>query len=281
MKNIIPLKRKKIIITIGCMVIAFASFISLSFTFTKEPSKIWSQLGISERTGVENIRKSFLEGYLYTYGASAAKKVATGDRVAVVKDLLLYCKEYVHGSSFKNEYDIARAASKPIKPQSPKTKEQIQRERIDDLNKSILEMEKTMKTLPADLIKSFDEGLQMLKDQVKDFENPESEMLAIMVDGEAYNCKAACQQYETNMAAWEKEFPADHLQMVKARLEMFLNTTADVDFNAVLKEEYHVQKFVNPAYERKPAEWKMAFRSGKPVVETARSFAKQWLTELN
>lgn len=98
-------------------------------------------------------------------------------------------------------------------------------------------MEKTMKTLPADLIKSFDEGLQMLKDQVKDFENPESEMLAIMVDGEAYNYKAACQQYETNTAAWEKEFPADHLQMVKARLEMFLNTTADVDFKAVLKED--------------------------------------------
>lgn len=273
-------KRQNAGMAIICL-IAFASFISLSFTFPKDPTNVWSQLGISESTGLENIRKSFLEGYLYSYGASAAKKIATGDREAVVKDLLLYCKAYVHSSSFKKEYDITRAGNKPVKPQEPKTKEQIQKERIADLNKSIMEGEKSMKSLPADLIEPFKEVQQMLKDQVKDYENPESPMLAMLADAEQYSYKAAVQQYEATLAAWEKEYPADHLLMVKARLKLFLQTTEDVDFNAALREEYRIKKFVNPVYEQKSAEWKMAFRSGKPVVETARSFAKQWLTELN
>ncbi len=47
-----------------------------------------------------------------------------------------------------------------------------------------------------------------------------------------------------------------------------------------LKEEYRMKKFVNPAYEKKPAEWKMAYRAGKPAVDAARTFAKAWLAEL-
>jgi hypothetical protein len=50
----------------------------------------------------------------------------------------------------------------------------------------------------------------------------------------------------------------DHRKMIKARLESFLQITADVDYNAALKEEYRQKKFVNSVYEKKPAEWKMA-----------------------
>ena len=64
-------------------------------------------------------------------------------------------------------------------------------------------------------------------------------------------------------------------------MEEFLQVTADVDFNAALKEEYRVKKFVNPTYEKKSNEWKMAYRAGKPVVEAARSFVSSWLEELN
>ncbi len=59
-----------------------------------------------------------------------------------------------------------------------------------------------------------------------------------------------------------------------------LETTKDVDFNAKLTEQYGKKRFVNPAYEAKSAEWKMAFRAGKEVTEVTRSFAQQWLNEL-
>jgi len=121
----------------------------------------------------------------------------------------------------------------------------------------------------------------MLKDQKKDYENPDSEMLALMVTSENYMYENATTKYEQQLQQWQKDYPADHRKMVKDRLEAFLKLTADVDFNAALKEEYRVKKFVNPAYEKKPAEWKMAYRAGRPAVDAARTFAKAWLVELN
>jgi hypothetical protein len=259
--------------------VAAASFLSLGFTHTSISP--WTQLGIPEKTGIENIRQSFLEGYLYSYGASAAKKIATGDRVSVAQDVLNYSKAYVNSPEFIKAYEQSRHSNMPVKPLPPKTKEQIQQEKIAELDKSISEGEKSMKSLPKDLIEPFKEVQQMLLDQKKDYENPDSEMLAYLVDAEKYTYKNARDQYESQMIQWQKDFPADHRTMVKARLEKFLQLTAEVDFDATLKEVNHMKKFVNPIYENKPNEWKMAYRAGKPVVDMARTFASQWLMELN
>ena len=53
-----------------------------------------------------------------------------------------------------------------------------------------------------------------------------------------------------------------------------------MDFNAELKDQNGKKKFVNPVYEAKRPEWKMAFRAGADVTELTRAFALQWLEEL-
>jgi hypothetical protein len=259
---------------------AIVSIFSAGFTLDK-PASPWNQLGISETRAIENIRQSFLEGYLYSYGASSAKNVASGDRAAIALDVLNYTKSYVNSSAFIKSYEEARVAATPVKPLPPKTKEEIQKEKIAELDKTIAEGEKSLKTLPKDLIDPFKEVQQMLKDQKQDYENPDSEMLALLVTSENYMYANATTKYEQQLQQWQKDYPADHKNMVKDRLETFLKLTADVDFNAALKEEYRVKKFVNAAYEKKPAEWKMAYRAGRPAVEAARTFAKAWLAELN
>jgi hypothetical protein len=259
---------------------AIVSIFSAGFTLDK-PASPWNQLGISEGRAIENIRQSFLEGYLYSYGASSAKNVASGDRAAIALDVLNYTKSYVNSPAFIKAYEDARVAATPVKPLPPKTKEEIQKEKIAELDKTIAEGEKSMKTLPKDLIEPFKEVQQMLKDQKKDYENPDSEMLALMVTSENYMYANATTKYEQQLQQWQKDYPADHRMMIKDRLETFLKLTADVDFNATLKEEYRVKKFVNPAYEKKPAEWKVAYRAGRPAVDAARTFAKAWLAELN
>ena len=259
---------------------AIVSIFSAGFTLDK-PASPWNHLGISETRAIENIRQSFLEGYLYSYGASSAKNIASGDRAAIALDVLNYTKSYVNSPAFIKAYEDARVAGTPVKPLPPKTKEEIQKEKIAELDKTIAEGEKSMKTLPKDLIEPFKEVQQMLKDQKKDYENPDSEMLALMVTSENYMYENATTKYEQQLQQWQKDYPADHRKMVKDRLEAFLKLTADVDFNAALKEEYRVKKFVNPAYEKKPAEWKMAYRAGRPAVDAARTFAKAWLVELN
>ncbi|HEX6892547.1 MAG TPA: hypothetical protein VF141_17690 [Chryseolinea sp.] len=275
-----PLLKRILFLGIAGSAAAIVGIFSAGFTLNK-PAGPWNKLGISESQATENIRQSFLEGYLYSYGASSAKNIASGDRAAVVVDVLNYTKSYVSSPAFVKAYEDARIAATPVKPLPPKTKEQIQKEKIEELDKTIAEGEKSMKTLPKDLIEPFREVQQMLQDQKKDYENPDSEMLALLVTSENYMHANAVTKYEQQLQQWQKEYPADHKTMVKTRLETFLRITADVDFNAALKEEYRKKKFVNPAYEEKPAEWKMAYRAGRPAVEAARTFAKAWIAELN
>ena len=63
-----------------------------------------------------------------------------------------------------------------------------------------------------------------------------------------------------------------------------LSITADVDYAAELKDaEWQGKKwkvFVNPAYERKSKEWKLAYRVGKPVTDAVRTAAEKWLKEI-
>jgi hypothetical protein len=70
--------------------------------------------------------------------------------------------------------------------------------------------------------------------------------------------------------------------MIKKWLTAFLESSNDVDFNAELAEASNgKQVFVNQNYERKSYMWKLCFRSGKETLETARTFAQNWLNELN
>lgn len=276
--NTNPRLKQILFLLVAAPAVAIVSIFSAGFT--GKSSTPWTRLGIPESRAVENIRQSFLEGYLYTYGASSAKNVALGDRASIAVDVLTYTKSYVSSPAFIKAYEETRKAATPVKPVQPRSKEQIQREKISELDKTIADGEQSMKTLPKDLIEPFKEVQQMLKDQKKDYENPDSEMLALLVSSESYIYSSANARYQEELEQWQKDYPSDHKIMIKARLESFLQLTADVDYNAALKEEYHKKKFVNSAYEKKPAEWKMAYRAGKPAVDAARTFAKAWLTEL-
>ena len=69
--------------------------------------------------------------------------------------------------------------------------------------------------------------------------------------------------------------------LLKKRLQEILDITADVDYAAELKDGYNGKKvFVNPAYEKKAAEWKLAYRAGKTTTDAVRAAAQQWLAEL-
>jgi hypothetical protein len=75
----------------------------------------------------------------------------------------------------------------------------------------------------------------------------------------------------------EKRYPSNANELIKQRLQEFLDISATVDFDAQLNG----RMFANPDYEAKNQQWKMCFRSGKQVVETAREEAQAWLKELN
>lgn len=79
-----------------------------------------------------------------------------------------------------------------------------------------------------------------------------------------------------NKAEDEKKYPSDPREMIRKRLQEFLDLSATVDFDATTVSG----RFENPAYEAKSNQWKMCYRAGKPVVEAARAEAQAWLGEL-
>jgi hypothetical protein len=263
-----------------CMLL-LAGFSLVSYKTGKLEEEIWNQLGLSKQDGNTGISNSFLQGYFYYYGARKAKNIAAGNRGAIVKELGNYAKQYVSTDAFKKEYLLLRESRKPESPKAPKTLEMIRGELVAGYQKSIKEMEPMLKSPNPDLQKVAKEGLAFMQKQLKDAEDPNNELLKIMAESEKTSYEYKTQEFKTKMETWEKEFPESQMVLVKSRLQQFLTITEDVDFNAELKEKGGKKYFVKPAYEGKSTEWKQAFRAGKDATEAARSFAKEWLKELN
>ena len=240
----------------------------------------WRQLGISQKEGSTSIGHSFLNGYLEHYGARNIRNIAVGDRVAVVKDLSNYAKQYVAGAAFKKEYEEYRDYAKPQAPQPAKTLEEIRAEYVKAFKESVISMEGFLKSDNPDLKKAAEKALPDIRKQLKDAEDPNNKLLKIQAEYEQKRFEADTKLYAEKTAQWEKEYPVDPKSLIRKRLQKFLDVTADVDFSADLKERGNKKVFVNAEYERKSNEWKQAFRAGKDVTSTARAFAEQWMKEL-
>lgn len=264
----------------GILLAGLLTFLLLSFKTSNMVDDFWRQLGISQKEGSTSIGHSFLSGYLEHYGARNVRNIATGDRVAVVKDLSNYAKQYVVGAAFKKEYEEYRNYAKPEAPQPAKTLDDIRAEYVKTYKESITSMEGFLKSNNPDLKKAAEQALPDLKKQLKDAEDPNNKLLKIQAEYEQKRFEADTKMYIEKTAQWEKDYPTDPKYLIKKRLQKFLDVTADVDFSAELKERGNKKYFVNAEYERKSNEWKQAFRAGKDVTSAARSFAEQWLKEL-
>lgn len=259
-----------------------ASFLFSSYQAKRATEDIWKMLGITRQAGTEQIKNSFVYGYLSFYGARNAKNVALNDRPALAKDLLTYTKQYIGGAEFKKQYEELRKSAKPQEPEvrAIRTIEQIQKEEIAKTEKSIKESEKTMKELGGDLAKAVQPVVDMQKKNLKDYQDPKNPYFASIRQGELYQQEDQARRYKEDMANWEKMYPVSVNVFIADKLKKMLEATKDIDYSAELVEKYGKKRFVNPAYESKRTEWKQGFRAGKAVTETARTFAQQWLEEL-
>ena len=253
----------------------------VSFKSNRVYADIWQQLGLSKEKGVENIRASFMNGYFHYYGARNARNILLGDRAAIARDLLHYTKQYVESEGFKKQYDVERRQAKPEPDtKAVKTKEEIRKERIAETEKSIRQTEENMKTMKADMVKVLEPMLDMLKKTLKDYQDPNSQMIDLFYQGELMQHEQRIKSYEERMKNWEKNYPEDYRDMVKDRLNKFLKLAKTVDFNAELKEVNGRKKFVRAEYEGKSYDWKQIFRAGKEVIVPAMEFAEQWMREM-
>jgi hypothetical protein len=207
--------------------------------------------------------------------------MATADRSALAKNLLGFTKQYVSGSAFKSEYEKLRMEAKPAEPaEIVKTKEQIRKERIEETKESLKNLEETMKKMDAEMKKAMESAIDAQRDMLKDYEDPASQMIDIFYQGELMNRDNNIRRYKEDLQQWEANYPADYKEIIKARLQKYLDIAKTVDFGAELVERNGKKYFVKQEYERKSDNWKMIYRAGKEVYDVARPFAESWLQEL-
>jgi len=267
----------------GCavlLVLGTCATALVSYRTQRWYADLWSQLGITQQNGNEQIGRSFIHGSLYWYGARNIKKIAAGDRAGVAKELLAYTKKYVQSDAFIKEYKAVRTRSKPVQPEAPKTEAQIRNEQKETVKGTIEKLEKGMAKVQPEYKKMYEENLVAQRQQLKELDDPENKTIKILVRNEQQNHAYRMKEYEANMKAWEENYPENHMLLVKKRLQQVLDIIADVDFNAELTEKNGKKYFVNREYERKSNNWKMAFRAGKEVTETVRAFCEQWIKEI-
>lgn len=269
-------------ICIMAFVLSILSLFLFSFTVSSRlADDIWKQLGISEQQGTEKIKTSFLNNYFDYYGVRNIKNIASGNKTAIAKDLLSFTKQYVSSGNFKTEYETMRTQAKPVEPSGPvKTKEDIRKEHIAETQKSIKQMEESMKTMDAEMKKIMQSGIDMQKGMLKEYQSPNSQMIELFYQGEIMNRQNDTRRYEENLKQWETNYPADYKEVIKERLQKYLSIAATVDFNAELVEKNGKKYFAKQEYERKSSDWKMIYRAGKEVYEATKPFAEAWLKSL-
>jgi len=266
----------------GLLILALITAILMSFTSRKIFVDVWQQLGISKERGAKNIDESFLNGYFHYYGAEKVKNLLAGDRVAIAKDLMAYAKQQVNTESFKKQYELERKNAKPVEYlQKLKTKEEIRQEKIEEAEKTIRETEANYKKMTPEIVKALQPTIEILKKNIKDYKDPNSKMIELMYQSEKMGAESRAKSFEESVKNWEREYPADYRELVKRRLQKFIDLAKTVDFNAQLKVVSGKKKFVKPDYEYKPYDWKQIFRAGKEVIEPSIDFAEQWIKELN
>jgi hypothetical protein len=87
-------------------------------------------------------------------------------------------------------------------------------------------------------------------------------------------------EYSAAVAKWQQDYPDDPKPVVAKRLREFLQLSADVDYNATLKNLGSASVFENPAYQAKPSQWKMCYRAGREATSAARTAVQAWLAEI-
>ena len=259
-------------------------FFSVVVKTKKMFDNVWQQLGLTLPNAELNIKNSILQGSLYYYGAKNAKNIIGGNRIAVINEMVAYAKKYSSSPEFKASYKKDRDALKP-KPYEyvPATAESIKAQEKKRLETNLKTAEEGLNSPNPKIKNGAPLRIENIKKEMAALDDPNNKTIKRLLDNENNSFESIMKQNADAQKNFEQKYPEDPQLLIKRRLEEILNITADVDYAAELKDtEWGGKKwrvFVNPDYEKKSKEWKLAFRAGKPVTNAVRIAAEKWLKD--
>ncbi|HUR10324.1 MAG TPA: hypothetical protein VM012_03095 [Flavitalea sp.] len=264
------------------LIISCFSFFIIAKTVNDRADDIWKQLGIPLTQANQNIRQSFIFGHLQYLGTRNAKNIAPGERISMINQLVAYAKKYWNSKEFQADYKNYRAHNKPADPERMLiTAESIKIEEKARLEKALKTAEEGLNSPNPKIKNGAPLRIENVKKELAALDNPDNLVIKRRLDDVNRSFDYALKQQGTAMEKFSLQYPEDPKELLKKRLQEMLTITAEVDYDAELKDVNKFKMFVNPDYEKKPKEWKLAFRAGQAATDAVRAAAQQWLKELN
>jgi len=236
-------------------------------------------LGISEGRAREAVFDSFMADAVSIAGKPAVFIAMTPPaRVALVNFALTLARTFVESDDFKRRYADHREANGPDPLPEEQTADQIFAKQRAGFENQVAEMRKLFDQITPEQRATLEAGWTDMRRQLDEMEKGErrKEIEGLLKEQRDQQIRQRSQA----MQELDKMYPPDPRALVVMRLRRFLDVTKDVAYNASLVEKDKKKVFADAALEARPAEWKMAFRAGKPATDAARTFAQKWLNDL-
>ena len=173
---------------------------------------------------------------------------------------------------------------KPAEPQAlpTPTAEEIKLEEKQRLEQQLKGAEANLNSPNSKIKNAAPHAIENIKKQLQALDDPNNPRIKRRLEDANRMNEAIRKQHNEKMQKFEANYPEDPQVLLKQRLQQIIDITADVDYGAELKEGFQGKKvFANPIYEKNPADWKLAFRAGKPATDAVRTAAQEWLKKLN
>ena len=236
-------------------------------------------LGISEGRAKEAVFDSFMADAVSIAGKPEAfLALSPSARATLVTFALNLARAFAESDDFKRRYADHREANGPEPLPEEQTVDAIFKKQRDGFENQVAEMRKLFDQITPEQRATLEAGWTEMRAQLDAMEKGErrTQIEAVLREQRAEQARARA----VAMTQFDKVFPEDPRALIAMRLRHFLDVTTDVNYTAELLEKGKKKVFADPAFEAKPAEWKMAFRAGKPSTDAARGFAQKWLSDL-
>lgn len=256
-----------------------ACAVAAALSVTAEAADVLAQLGITAEAAKE-AAASIVSGGIFNPGlpSAAFKLLPPAARGEAATAGVAWLKAYTATPEFAQRYLKVREAHKPEAPVFDGAPEDELKKQTDEQKQAAEESKAAIASLPPDQRKALEEALKKTTEMIAAMDTPEQKQVRLEAIKAMRTARA--QQYQQELANWQREYPDDPKPMIARRLREFLALSADVDFAAELRSDGGRTLFVNPAYQAKSAQWKMCFRAGKDATTAARAAVQAWLKEL-
>jgi hypothetical protein len=239
-------------------------------------------LGATLADARDSIFSSIVTGTPALTGNRAVFKAASLEhRASMVRAVIAIARAFAATPDFTRRYALYREAQQPRRSTAARTGDEARTQQQAAMELAIKQAMAGAERMPAEARKELEANIADMRKQIAEL-NADPSYRAIVDQAASAAAQEEDAEIAKQIAVFNNEFPEDVNALMARRLRQFLLACGDVDFDAKLTEgPDDTLRFVNPAYERRSAEWKMCFRAGKPAVTAARAVAEEWLNSLN